>query len=240
MTDIAGLTLGFFERCQEYRDAQSVLDGLASHARQIGFDHFIFTGLPGPTERAEALVLLNGWPPEWFERYATRNYFAIDSVSQWALRTTEPFAWGEVPVELSSAQASQRVAEEARDFHLRDGFVVPLYSAHHWQSAISFASSHKCDLSVRERGALIMMGVVAGMSVRRIVGERPRPAKLSNREREVLGWASRGKSAWETSSILAISENTVIEHLREVRRKLDVATTIQAVAEGIRRGEIDP
>jgi LuxR family transcriptional regulator, quorum-sensing system regulator BjaR1 len=238
--DVASLALEFFERCQEYRDPQSVLDGLAAHARQVGFEHFIFTGLPAPAERAEALVLLNGWPPEWFERYATRNYFALDGVSQWTLRTTRPFAWGEVPAELSSSHGSQRIKAEARAFNLRDGFVVPLYSAHHWQSAVSFASSHECDLSARERGALIMMGTFADMSVRRIVGERPRPAKLSRREREILGWASRGKSAWETSSILSISENTVIEHLREVRRKLDVATTIQAVAEGIRRGEIDP
>jgi DNA-binding CsgD family transcriptional regulator len=56
----------------------------------------------------------------------------------------------------------------------------------------------------------------------------------------VLTWAAAGKSAWETSCILAVAEKTVRAHLESVRQKLNVATTTQAVATALRTGELQP
>lgn len=68
---------------------------------------------------------------------------------------------------------------------------------------------------------------------------RPRMANvpaLSPREREVLMWASRGKSGWEVAQILNISERTVKFHLRNLYRKLDVEKRSEAVARALRDG----
>lgn len=62
--------------------------------------------------------------------------------------------------------------------------------------------------------------------------------RLTPREREVLTWAAAGKSAWETSTILGISEATVITHLENIRRKLNVANPTQAVVAALRSGEL--
>lgn len=45
-----------------------------------------------------------------------------------------------------------------------------------------------------------------------------------------LRWALMGKSAWETSRILGIAENTVIKHLHGARVKLNCSRTVQAAA----------
>jgi DNA-binding CsgD family transcriptional regulator len=63
---------------------------------------------------------------------------------------------------------------------------------------------------------------------------------LSPREREILAWTKDGKSRWEISRILAISDETVKFHLRNVMRKLGVTNRTQAVAVALSAGLIDP
>jgi len=56
--------------------------------------------------------------------------------------------------------------------------------------------------------------------------------RLTPRQREVLLWASRGKSSWCIGKILGISENTVLFHMKNIHRMFQVNTR-QAVALGL-------
>lgn len=73
----------------------------------------------------------------------------------------------------------------------------------------------------------------------------PKPPKarsgeaLTLRERECLMWAAMGKSEWEVSRILGISEHTAERHLLKALRKLGAVNRVQAVAEAIRHGLIE-
>jgi LuxR family quorum-sensing system transcriptional regulator SinR len=58
---------------------------------------------------------------------------------------------------------------------------------------------------------------------------------LTHRETEVLGWAAAGKSYWEIGTILGISERTVRFFMTNTRRKLNVVSNTQAVAQAVRR-----
>jgi len=62
---------------------------------------------------------------------------------------------------------------------------------------------------------------------------------LSKREIEVLTWSKRGKSSWEISAILNISERTVNFHVNNIMQKLNAVSRIQAVAVAIERGLIE-
>lgn len=53
---------------------------------------------------------------------------------------------------------------------------------------------------------------------------------LTAREQDVLRWLRQGKSNWDISKILDISEHTVKFHLRAVCRKLNVQNRVQVVA----------
>ncbi|MCC7251270.1 MAG: hypothetical protein IT540_05280 [Hyphomicrobium sp.] len=56
---------------------------------------------------------------------------------------------------------------------------------------------------------------------------------MSARELDCLKWTAAGKTAWEASKILGISERTVIFHLNAARKKLNCSTTTQAVAKAV-------
>lgn len=53
---------------------------------------------------------------------------------------------------------------------------------------------------------------------------------LSPREKEVLLWAGRGKSAWETAQLLGLSESTVKSYMRNACGRLGVKNKTHAVA----------
>lgn len=64
----------------------------------------------------------------------------------------------------------------------------------------------------------------------------PQVIDLSTRERDVLAWASQGKTAWETGMLLSISEHTVNKHLASAAKRLGCSSKAQAVARAIERG----
>jgi len=61
---------------------------------------------------------------------------------------------------------------------------------------------------------------------------------LTAREQEILRWVGKGKSSWQISMTLSISEATVKFHIKNILRKLDASTRAQAVAFAMQRGYI--
>lgn len=61
---------------------------------------------------------------------------------------------------------------------------------------------------------------------------------LSTREREVLDWMKEGKTSWEISQILHISERTVNFHVQNILSKLQASTRGHAIALAMQRGLI--
>ena len=59
--------------------------------------------------------------------------------------------------------------------------------------------------------------------------ELPAP-RLSTRERDVLSFVAEGKTDWEISVIVGISESTTRFHVDNARRKLGAVNRAQAVA----------
>jgi DNA-binding CsgD family transcriptional regulator len=67
---------------------------------------------------------------------------------------------------------------------------------------------------------------------------RDRFGALSPREREVLRWAASGKTMWETSVLLGLSEQTVQTYMRDAIRRLGCINKTHAVAEAVRQALI--
>jgi LuxR family transcriptional regulator, quorum-sensing system regulator CviR len=62
--------------------------------------------------------------------------------------------------------------------------------------------------------------------------------ELSAREKEVVRWVSHGKSNWDISMLLNISERTVKFHMDSIMKKLDAVNRSHAVAIALTSGVI--
>lgn len=60
--------------------------------------------------------------------------------------------------------------------------------------------------------------------------DQPAPAGLTPRERDTLAWVAEGKSDWEISVILGVSEATARWHVDNGRKKLGAVNRAQAIA----------
>ena len=67
-----------------------------------------------------------------------------------------------------------------------------------------------------------------------------RSARLSARERDVLGGLACGESTEQIGLSLRMSPHTVRTHLRNIMRKLEARTRAHAVAIAIGDGAIEP
>ena len=60
--------------------------------------------------------------------------------------------------------------------------------------------------------------------------EEERPAPLSDREAEIMGWVALGKTNAEIGNILNLSSFTIKNHMQRIFKKLDVFNRAQAVS----------
>ncbi|WP_412460162.1 LuxR C-terminal-related transcriptional regulator [Pseudomonas sp. SC11] len=54
----------------------------------------------------------------------------------------------------------------------------------------------------------------------------------------MLAWIAAGRRQGDIAATLALSERTVENHLRRIRKRLEVKTTAEAIRLAIRNGEI--
>ena len=138
---------------------------------------------------------------------------------------------------------SHVVMEEAREFGMRHGFTVPIYGFNGFQACVTMGGP-AADLPDNNYHALHVISLVAfsvarDMALERSVHRGSPELAPTDRETEVLKWASIGKSNWEIGQILKISEGTVEKHLAALARKMDVSNKAHAVAQGLRAGLIN-
>lgn len=205
-------------------------------ACKFGFTHGGLADMPGPHERIEDTTLCLSWPEEWRQRYFENNYITKDPANLHLERSPTPFTWEEMLTAPIYTKEQRRIVSEASEFGLFSGLIVPLPGVGMGPALVTIAGG-KVDLSARNRAALHLAAIYTHARVRVLSKRRARlqtMPQLSPRERQCLQWVAVGKSDWEISEILSISEKTVNSHLERVKKKFGVRTRMQAVVHGLR------
>ena len=64
------------------------------------------------------------------------------------------------------------------------------------------------------------------------------PVRLTDRQRDCVMWAARGKSDWEIAQVLGVSEATVGEHLRHAYERYGVGKRTLVAVHALFDGKI--
>jgi len=193
-----------------------------------------------PKGQQKSHVILCDWPERWLERYVAKNYVDLDPVVTYMKRSPSLVRWSEAANELQIGKNGLRVMGDAGEFNLKDGLAFPLITIEGTIVMVSLGG-RAVDISpdglgVVELAAAYAIGRAMQLAnAHDIFDQRP---DLTPRETECLKWAAEGKSEWEISQILGISEHTSEKHLLNAKRKLGAVNRVHAVAEAIRLGYI--
>jgi LuxR family quorum sensing-dependent transcriptional regulator len=230
-------------RTLEFVDAVGRLtapDVIAKFEEQIaacGFHAYIMAGLPALGSSMADLTIANGWPEAWFKIYEQENFSQVDPVPRHGYSTVQPFEWSEAVYDRDKEPRAHQVMTWAAEFGLKRGYCIPLH--YDDDGAIISMAGSDPDLDSVSKSALQLISIYAHNRIRAL--NRPtvqRRGLLTPREREILRWAAEGKTAWEISVILDLSERTVKFHLIEASRKLNAVNRTAAVAKALAWGLI--
>jgi DNA-binding CsgD family transcriptional regulator len=166
---------------------------------------------------------------------ATKDAIPLTRFGGLVLALQQPLDWSEMT---STPEAAALLEFANRQPGRQRLLSLPVRTIAGEQGLISIAAASGDATWDDRKGALQREFQVLGnyfhQHVLRIYGhDASKQMLMSARELDCLKWMAAGKTAWEASVILGISERTVRFHLNAAREKLDCATTTQAVAKAV-------
>ncbi len=203
------------------------------------FEHVFCTTLNQQHKIPLRVVELN-YPKKFLSRYFEKEYYLNDHVIDELLATSEIQHWGTVDKKYRSLEKREASTMEAIEFGLKDGLTYgTLDEDQIIGSSFSFAGKF---IENNNRAKTIITYAVTHLSeaLKKIqYQEQQKHHKpLTRREKEILCWVKDGKTSFEISIILGISERTTNFHINNAKRKLNASTRSHAVVKAIAMGEI--
>lgn len=213
---------------QSIENADEIYDLLQQQTQNLEFDYFaLCIKHPVPFTRPR-LVLYTSYPQAWIKQYQEENYFAIDPVLKPQNYVRGMLNWSD---ELFAPQA-EALWEQARNFGLRKGVTQCVITPARAQGYLSVCRSHGREKALKEGELELRLQhliEISMMALNRLddPGVASLEMKLSKREKEILQWTAEGKTSAEIAIILAISENTVNFHQKNMQKKFNAPNKTQ-------------
>jgi DNA-binding CsgD family transcriptional regulator len=232
----------FIEQCL-HRESIAALDLAFRRAvTQLGFRFFALCSHVDPLAPPPHSILIHNYPAAWMQAHSERGLRDIDPVLLRAERDPLPFHWDDAFRAESLTVNQRRLLEEAASHGLQHGYTIPLHLS--WMPGVERASCsvvpgagpvHRDAYWAVELMATYLYAVA--MPAARIASY-PKTLQLTARERQCLELAAEGKDNWAIGRLLGLSEGTVHTYVERAKRRLGVATRIQAVVRALAMGQI--
>lgn len=174
---------------------------------------------------------------DWLYTYGKNGYASVDPVLQSLLSSLKTQVW-EQTYDSANSPKQLEFIEEARSFGLTHGITTGMLAQNpEFATFFSFAGGEARNT---HRYAGLLEYLLPSLH-RVLIANTHTPLSnrvkgLSPREVTVLLWMKQGKTNWEISRILGVSERTVRFHVEGIFMKLDVSSRTQAVAVAMEHG----
>lgn len=207
----------FAERVMAVGTAGDLADALAAITVDMGFQHFALTHHVDVIAADGRAIRVHDYPPRWADFYDANALGISDPVHRACHVTSIGFRWSAIPTMIPLTRCDQRMLALGSAQGIGDGFTIPANVPGEARGSCSFANAVGSDVPEQILPLAQLVGQFAFEAARRLWAVRPSgnsPA-LTDRQRDCALWAARGKSDWETSRILGVSEETVARHISD-------------------------
>ena len=214
----------FVRSVRDLTSEQDLAGALREITLELGFEYFALTHHVD-VRRSSAAIRLHNYPEGWAEWFDKQMLGETDPVHRASSVTNAGFAWSALERMIPLSACDRRVLELARREGIGEGFTIPAHVPGEAHGSCSFAARPGTTLYEGHLPLAQLVGTFAFEAARRIRRLRePAPPlpRLTDRQRECVMWAARGKSDWEIARILGVSHETVIQHLKQARERYGV------------------
>jgi DNA-binding CsgD family transcriptional regulator len=182
-------------------------------------------------------------PDSYLKKYwRNGNYMFHDPIVRKTLTSNQPVRYSKYLTKSDNPKRVQEIFDFREKQGISDGYGFPLKGRLNRFTVLNITG----DMSGFSKADIIQLEMYSILFYRRATELFPLKGALAvtdtvvltDRERECLSWVAKGKTNWDISQILMITERTVQYHIENAREKLGADTRLQAVVAATRMLEI--
>ncbi|MEH2922165.1 LuxR family transcriptional regulator [Samsonia erythrinae] len=222
------------------------LDENLSHYDGIKFS-FMVLNKKNPSH----IIIISSYPDEWVKLYKDNKYQHIDPVVLASFNKISPFSWDK-SLEINTQLQLGKIFDISRKYNIINGYTFVLHDHGDNLAMLSIiadsAYPNDVEVFIKEKKDTFQMLLIEAyekaISLSREMAENKKTLNhkeiFSQRENEILYWASMGKTYLEVAMILGIKTSTVKFHIGNVVKKLGVLNAKHAIRLGVELQLIKP
>ncbi|MCU7934302.1 MAG: LuxR C-terminal-related transcriptional regulator [Candidatus Thiodiazotropha sp. (ex Dulcina madagascariensis)] len=175
---------------------------------------------------------------EYKKHYVSNNLSQIDSILKYSNSVRIPITWNTA---LNSKYRNMEFESFLNDINFKHGLAYSFKSSFQsYASYLAFESKTYDCLDIQCIAISYLLPffheIINSEKCEKDTTSKPEKecCEITPREKEVLQWVMEGKTNWEISIILSISEGTVRYHITKILRKLNATNCSHAIAKALK------
>jgi len=227
------------------RSQTDLMANLEAWKTATDFDWFLFAMNRSKSMQVSEHIILTNYPKEWMHKYETEKLYQIDPVVKYVMNHQNSIFWDNFK-DLDGYNSTEQISflKLAASFGLVNGCSIPCNS---YGNYAVFSMANLSFEKTREMNEYLPFNHFYGnqllecvLKITVMADSNFKLKDLTERETECLFWGSEGKTAWEISKILGISERTVVFHFTNVTKKLNASNRQHAISKALLHGIVKP
>lgn len=192
--------------------------------------------------------LVDTYPRDWLDYYNEQRYQRDDPVWQRLLQSPTPFFWGDVIDQIRAddsfpeerKKVAFRILNEGADAGIVDGVGISFVNSFGEVAGVAMSRNRvEKERRYEHLAEVFLLATIFHEKFRGLL-TKPELPRLTDREREVLLWATESKTDAEIGTILGITPRAIRFHWSNIFRKLGVHGRMRAVVMAIQFRLINP
>ncbi|WP_086930496.1 LuxR C-terminal-related transcriptional regulator [Agarilytica rhodophyticola] len=239
-------SFSFMEEVTRANSLDTVDKAIATIAYQHGFHYYsMFTAMTSLNNNLHLHSIAQG-NLDYMMHYRAKGYFSCDPMIRLARCNTIPFVWNahsyRDKLESDLSINERGVVNDSLDFGMIQALNIPFHSPTKSNGLLRFIRMYGEPMNNKEiynftSEVTLLCSMIFEKNCRLLMPAMEANSQfaivLTPREIEVLQWIACGKNPSYIGDKLGISENTVLTHLKNIRKKLNVRNITHAVAKAL-------
>lgn len=218
-------------------------EALNEASEEMGFQRYALSHHGGFFDPAGQTFRLHNYPDQWAEFYDRHGLGLSDPVHRASYVTNLGFRWERLPRLITLTDADREMLKLARTQGIVHGFTVPGYVPGEARGSLSFVNSTSVPiydpvLPIAQSIGQFAFDAARGLWLGRGESRRIEPARLTERQREILVLIAWGMNDREIATYLGRSPQTVTLHVKNLCRQYGVNKRTLAVIRALLDGNL--
>jgi len=225
--DMTGMAIRLASIAETVANADDLATALAAVTKDLGFQYFALSHHVDFAAAGGQAIRLHNYPAQWQDFYDRHSLGICDPVHRASQVTSIGFPWSRMRSMIPLTASDMRVLALGGALGIANGFTVPAHVPGEASGSCTFASEAGHPMPERMLPLAQLAGNFAFEAARRLWTGRGRrqPGRmpiLTDRQRHCVLLVACGKSDWEMSQILGLSEETVTRHIKQACERYGV------------------